>query len=600
MVKNKDVANELFEIIKKTETLTEKDKNTIESTIKILKETPNGLDKERFSLSLSGKEVRGASLLLCAAAHKKEDIAQALLEGGADPNAEAYNGLRPLHVVAQHSLFSLAEQFIQKGAKINARDGQGRQPIIQVIQTWHEGKRMGHFGHSLKLDKKTGKMPSVSDENTVKHQHAAETLKVFIKAEIEEAQKTDQWEKLEEKIVFEYDHVNQGQGDRIEKILVSITWLTLAIELKLAPDSLKALIEQVKAEYLNQRENGLSPLGVAIQVRYGEIFDLLIKNGADLTESYSVSHSNNNIDKLLDTKQLLLTFFTQETFETVDPKSIIGLLESQENIQDIIQAHGTEGKSDDFLSLLMLAVTGMAPQEIIEFLVQHGDNVNSDVYPEGDETFVSKTALEVACEHYCYHSKINSPKVAYDWAVIQFLRQKSSQETIASALKQVEMGASFESYREKCKPEIKKILEMLKGPAKKTKIDQKDSKNPSTVIQADSKATSSHGRTWRPFIVSLLVGLTVVIPLFIIGHYLVNRFRSSKKMGVDIKTPDISAETDKDMIEKSEKTTMSQGFKAFCVFYEQDVGRMISSIKPEFEYIKIQVPSEKLRHRLFH
>jgi ankyrin repeat protein len=60
---------------------------------------------------------------LIAAAWKAPHSAEALLEGGANPNVSDRNGMTPLHTAAQLGALDLARKLIAKGAHINAQTG---------------------------------------------------------------------------------------------------------------------------------------------------------------------------------------------------------------------------------------------------------------------------------------------------------------------------------------------------------------------------------------------------------------------------------------------------------------------------------------------
>lgn len=62
------------------------------------------------------------------------EIAQILLDNGADLNMPNNFGATPLHILAQHPMFDLMNLFIQKGADLNKRDRDKETPLILAVR----------------------------------------------------------------------------------------------------------------------------------------------------------------------------------------------------------------------------------------------------------------------------------------------------------------------------------------------------------------------------------------------------------------------------------------------------------------------------------
>ncbi|MFZ3376312.1 MAG: ankyrin repeat domain-containing protein [Chthoniobacterales bacterium] len=74
--------------------------------------------------------------LILAAQNDQTEIAQFLVQSGADLNATAKGGATALHLAAQRNNRALAELLLAHKAKINAADAQGRTPTDRAIE-WH-------------------------------------------------------------------------------------------------------------------------------------------------------------------------------------------------------------------------------------------------------------------------------------------------------------------------------------------------------------------------------------------------------------------------------------------------------------------------------
>jgi ankyrin repeat protein len=85
---------------------------------------------------VNGRGWGNTTPLILAAQNDQTQIAQFLVERGADVNASAEGGATPLHIAAQRNNRALAKLLLAHNAKINATDAQGRTPTDRAIE-WH-------------------------------------------------------------------------------------------------------------------------------------------------------------------------------------------------------------------------------------------------------------------------------------------------------------------------------------------------------------------------------------------------------------------------------------------------------------------------------
>lgn len=64
-----------------------------------------------------------------AARHGHKDVAELLIEKGADVNARNDNGETPLHLAARHGSIEVVRLLVSKGADLNAADVRGITPL---------------------------------------------------------------------------------------------------------------------------------------------------------------------------------------------------------------------------------------------------------------------------------------------------------------------------------------------------------------------------------------------------------------------------------------------------------------------------------------
>ncbi|MGC9119700.1 MAG: ankyrin repeat domain-containing protein, partial [Thermoproteus sp.] len=67
--------------------------------------------------------------LIAAALAGAVDVAEVLLDTGADPNARGADGRTPLFIAVMFNYLGLAELLLKRGANVNAKDGAGMTPL---------------------------------------------------------------------------------------------------------------------------------------------------------------------------------------------------------------------------------------------------------------------------------------------------------------------------------------------------------------------------------------------------------------------------------------------------------------------------------------
>ena len=76
----------------------------------------------------------GSTALGHAAKHGHNEIAELLIENGADVSAKSLKGLTPLHYAAANGHKEIAGLLIEKGADVKAKDEGGKTPLDVAIQ----------------------------------------------------------------------------------------------------------------------------------------------------------------------------------------------------------------------------------------------------------------------------------------------------------------------------------------------------------------------------------------------------------------------------------------------------------------------------------
>ncbi len=105
---------------------------------KFFKACQKGLlgEVERFftppSVSVNAIDHRGWTALHMTAAVGRKDVAELLIEKGADVNAKDYKGYTPLSLAALDSDKHFAELLIEKGADVNARNNKGLMTPLSI------------------------------------------------------------------------------------------------------------------------------------------------------------------------------------------------------------------------------------------------------------------------------------------------------------------------------------------------------------------------------------------------------------------------------------------------------------------------------------
>ena len=80
----------------------------------------------------------GSTALGHAAKHGHNEIAELLIENGADVSAKSLKGLTPLHYAAANGHKEIAELLIAKGADVNAKSEDGWIPLLYAVAEGQE------------------------------------------------------------------------------------------------------------------------------------------------------------------------------------------------------------------------------------------------------------------------------------------------------------------------------------------------------------------------------------------------------------------------------------------------------------------------------
>ncbi len=99
----------------------------------------NGLDVNEQIGPPSSSEFRGLTPLHLAAGKGKIEVAEVLLENGAEMNLKASNlGYTPLHLAAINGQQTVAEFLVDKGAEVNPKSKTGATPLDLSVDKGHK------------------------------------------------------------------------------------------------------------------------------------------------------------------------------------------------------------------------------------------------------------------------------------------------------------------------------------------------------------------------------------------------------------------------------------------------------------------------------
>jgi len=90
---------------------------------------------------LDARDTDGSTPLHCAVWKGHLQMVEALVDAGADVNAQNENdhwGTTPLHAAAHANQAGIAQLLIGRGANVNAKDREGRTPLFHT--TFHKAK----------------------------------------------------------------------------------------------------------------------------------------------------------------------------------------------------------------------------------------------------------------------------------------------------------------------------------------------------------------------------------------------------------------------------------------------------------------------------
>jgi ankyrin repeat protein len=100
-------------------------------------ETLNALVHAGAQVNAASRESMQMSPLGSALAAERNDLAQFLIDHGADVNAKAANDLTPLHTAAARGNLESAQLLLDHGADINARTKDGKTPLAYAQERNH-------------------------------------------------------------------------------------------------------------------------------------------------------------------------------------------------------------------------------------------------------------------------------------------------------------------------------------------------------------------------------------------------------------------------------------------------------------------------------
>ena len=95
---------------------------------------------------LDARDTDGSTPLHCAVWKGQLQMVAALVDAGADVNAQNENehwGTTPLHAAAHANQAGIAQLLIDHGAKVNAKDREGRTPLFHT--TFHKAKAVARI-----------------------------------------------------------------------------------------------------------------------------------------------------------------------------------------------------------------------------------------------------------------------------------------------------------------------------------------------------------------------------------------------------------------------------------------------------------------------
>ncbi len=96
-------------------------------------------DDTKCTVSINKPDGNGWNALLIAALYGFMEIAQILVEAGADVNYTDYEGRRPIHLATEFDNIEIIEILVEGGADLNCQDNAGWRPIHHAAQIGHTG-----------------------------------------------------------------------------------------------------------------------------------------------------------------------------------------------------------------------------------------------------------------------------------------------------------------------------------------------------------------------------------------------------------------------------------------------------------------------------
>lgn len=110
--------------------------------IYIQKKENNDVIQYLNKVGIDTKDPEGRTSLLNAAFYNNLDLADWLLNNGANIDSQDINGYSALHFACQEGHYDMVKLLIDKGANINIIDENGNTPAWVAIMHWRGGKNL--------------------------------------------------------------------------------------------------------------------------------------------------------------------------------------------------------------------------------------------------------------------------------------------------------------------------------------------------------------------------------------------------------------------------------------------------------------------------
>ena len=226
--------------------------------------------------------------LLLADSNNNRAVIEALLNGGAEPNAQTQSGWTPLHVAAgMNKNPAVIEALLNAGADLSARDANGRTPL-------HVAARMNENPWMIKALLNGGAEPNAQTQSGSTPLHVAAgmnknpaVIEALLNASAEPNERdADGWTPLRHAVTFSenpevIEALLNGGADRNERDADGWTLLHIVAGMNNSPTMIEALFN-AGADLSARDANGRTPLHVAARMNENPaMIEALLNAGAD-------------------------------------------------------------------------------------------------------------------------------------------------------------------------------------------------------------------------------------------------------------------------------------------------------------------------------